>query len=42
MVNVIICDDNDKDRKNIFEVVKNFMDKNKEKRRIILLLLLLG
>lgn len=29
MVNVIICDDNDKDRKNIFEVVKNFMDKNK-------------
>ena len=29
MVNVIICDDNDKDRKNILEVVNNFMDKNK-------------
>ncbi len=29
MVNVIICDDNNKDRKNILEVVNNFMDKNK-------------
>ncbi len=29
MVNVIICDDNDKDRNNIVEVVNNFMIKNK-------------
>lgn len=29
MVNIIICDDNDKDRQNILEVVNNFMDKNK-------------
>ena len=29
MVNVIICDDNDKDRKNILDVVNNFMQKNK-------------
>ena len=29
MVNIIICDDNDKDRKNILEVVNNFMNKNK-------------
>lgn len=29
MVNVIICDDNEKDRKNILEVVNSFMDKNK-------------
>ena len=29
MVNVIICDDNDKDRKNILEVVNEFMGKNK-------------
>lgn len=29
MVNVIICDDNDKDRNNIIEVVNNFMNKNK-------------
>ncbi|MBE6138833.1 MAG: response regulator transcription factor [Firmicutes bacterium] len=29
MVNIIICDDNDKDRKNILDVVNNFMEKNK-------------
>jgi len=29
MVNVIICDDNDKDRKNITTIVNNFMTKNK-------------
>lgn len=29
MVNVIICDDNDKDRNNILNIVKCFMDKNK-------------
>lgn len=28
MVNVIICDDNDKDRKNIIQIVNNFMNKN--------------
>lgn len=30
MINVIICDDNDKDRNNIKKVVKNFMTKNKK------------
>ena len=30
MINVIICDDNEKDRKNINEAVKNFMTKNKK------------
>lgn len=29
MVNVIICDDNDKDRANVLEVVDSFMKKNK-------------
>ena len=29
MVNVIICDDNDKDRKNILDIVNTFMEKNK-------------
>ena len=29
MVNVIICDDNDKDRNNVLEIVNNFMEKNK-------------
>lgn len=29
MVNVIICDDNDKDRANVLEIVDNFMKKNK-------------
>lgn len=29
MVNVIICDDNNKDRKNILDIVNNFMQKNK-------------
>lgn len=29
MINVIICDDNEKDRKNISKSVKNYMDKNK-------------
>lgn len=29
MVNVIICDDNNKDRKNITSIVDNFMSKNK-------------
>ena len=29
MVNIIICDDNEKDRKNISKSVKNYMDKNK-------------
>lgn len=29
MVNIIICDDNDKDRVNVLEVVDNFMNKNK-------------
>lgn len=29
MVNVIICDDNDKDRNNIIEIVNSYMDKNK-------------
>ena len=29
MVNVIICDDNDKDRSNVLEIVDNFMKKNK-------------
>ena len=28
MVNVIICEDNDKDRKNVIEIVNNFMIKN--------------
>lgn len=28
MVNVIICDDNDKDRKMVLEIVNNFMKKN--------------
>ena len=30
MINVIICDDNEKDRNNIKKMVKNFMDKNKK------------
>lgn len=34
MVNVIICDDNDKDRKNILDVVKTFMDKNQIEHKI--------
>ena len=29
MVNVIICDDNNKDRNNILEIVNNYMTKNK-------------
>lgn len=29
MVNIIICDDNDRDRNNVIDVVNNFMDKNK-------------
>ena len=29
MVNIIICDDNDRDRNNILDVVNNFMIKNK-------------
>lgn len=29
MVNIIVCDDNNKDRNNILEVVNNFMIKNK-------------
>ena len=29
MVNIIICEDNDKDRLNVLEVVNNFMCKNK-------------
>lgn len=29
MVNIIICDDNDKDRNNVLEIVNNFMTKNK-------------
>ena len=29
MVNVIICDDNDKDRANVLEIVDSFMNKNK-------------
>jgi len=29
LVNVIICDDNDKDRNNVLEIVNNFMEKNK-------------
>ena len=28
MINVIICDDNDKDRNMVFEIVNNFMKKN--------------
>lgn len=34
MVNVIICDDNDKDRNNILNIVKCFMDKNKIEHQI--------
>lgn len=30
MINVIICEDNEKDRSNALRVVKNFMDKNKK------------
>ena len=30
MINIIICDDNEKDRKNINEAVKDFMNKNKK------------
>jgi len=29
MVNIVLCDDNQKDRKNIIEIVKEFMNKNK-------------
>lgn len=29
MINIIICDDNEKDRRNIVEVVNNYMNKNK-------------
>lgn len=29
MVNVIICDDNDRDRSNVTEIVENFMKRNK-------------
>ena len=28
MVNIIICDDNDKDRASVLEIVDNFMKKN--------------
>ena len=28
MVNIIICDDNEKDRKNVVDIVNNFMSKN--------------
>ena len=30
MINIIMCDDNEKDRKNINEAVKDFMNKNKK------------
>jgi len=29
MVNIVLCDDNQKDKKNIIEIVKEFMNKNK-------------
>ncbi|MBQ9072610.1 MAG: response regulator transcription factor [Bacilli bacterium] len=34
MINVIICDDNEKDRKNVIKVVKDFMSKNKKEYEI--------
>ena len=34
MINVIICDDNEKDRKNIKRVVNNFMNNNKKEVKI--------
>ena len=36
MINVIICDDNEKDRSNINDAVKNFMTKNKKENEIYL------
>lgn len=34
MINVIICDDNEKDRNNVKRIVKSFMDKNKREYNI--------
>lgn len=34
MINVIICDDNEKDRKNAEKITKKFMDKNKKEYEI--------
>ncbi len=34
MINVIICDDNEKDRNKIKNIVKNFMEKNKKEHTI--------
>lgn len=34
MINIIICDDNDKDRNNVVKVVKNYMDSKKIEYKI--------
>ena len=34
MINIIICDDNEKDRKSIVRIVKSFMDANKKENEI--------